>query len=75
MQLRMEQAMIFGNSKKFKGDDNKEIKQNRKDMPATDKLEVGKKDAIVERTKAKTKQTEDLAYKAKMKKDNKKKDC
>lgn len=64
--------MIFGNAKKFKGDSNKEIKMNRKDMPVTDPLEVGKKDAVVERTRAKTKQTEDLAYKSKMKKDNKK---
>jgi hypothetical protein len=64
--------MIFGNAKKFKGDSNKEIKINRKDMPVTDPLEVGKKDAAVERTRAKTKQTEDLAYKSKMKKDNKK---
>ncbi|HEY5236563.1 MAG TPA: hypothetical protein VIJ14_10320 [Rhabdochlamydiaceae bacterium] len=47
----------------------------RKDMPAVDKLTAGKKEAVVERTKAKTKQTENKAYMAKMKKDNKKKDC
>ncbi len=45
----------------------------RKDMPITDPLEVGKKDAIVERTRKKTKQVEDLKYMAKMKKDKKKK--
>lgn len=64
--------MIFGNTKKLKDDSNKEIKINRKGMPERDPLEVGKKDAIVERTKSKTKQTEDMAYKAKMKKDYKK---
>jgi hypothetical protein len=36
-------------------------------MPITDPLEVGKKNAVVERTRVKTKQTEDRAYKAKMK--------
>jgi hypothetical protein len=41
----------------------------RKDMPITDKLEVGKKDAVEERTRAKTKQKEDAAYKVKMKRD------
>jgi len=46
-------------------------KIKRKDMPVTDPLEVGKKDKVVERTRAKTKQTEDKAYKAKMKKDKK----
>jgi hypothetical protein len=74
MKLRMEQAMIFGNSKKFKGDSNVEIKEKRKDMPAVDKLTVGKREAVVERRKS-TKQPEDAAYKSKMKKDSKKKDC
>ncbi|HZY36270.1 MAG TPA: hypothetical protein VFE53_06455 [Mucilaginibacter sp.] len=63
--------MIYGNTKMFKHDSNKEIRMNRKGIPERDPLEVGKKDAIVERTKAKTKQTEDLAYKSKMKKDYK----
>ncbi len=43
----------------------------RKNMPITDPLEVGKKDAIVERTRKKTKQTEDMAYKSKIRKDKK----
>jgi len=34
-------------------------KMKRKDMRAQDPLEVGKKDAVEERTKKKTKQTED----------------
>ena len=61
--------MIFGNVKSFKGDKNVEVRVKRKEMPAQDPLEVGKHDKVVERTKAKTKQTEDKAYKAKMKKD------
>lgn len=45
----------------------KQIK--RKNMPITDPLEVGKKDAVMERTRKKTKKTEDIKYKDKMKKD------
>lgn len=41
----------------------------RKDMPAVDKLSVGKREAVEERTKKKTKQTEDRAYKVKMNRD------
>lgn len=41
----------------------------RKDMPIVDKLTAGKKEPIVERTRSKTKQTEDIKYKAKMRKD------
>lgn len=66
--------MMTGTKKKFKADNNVEVKLKKgKGMPAQDKLEVGKKDKVVERTKSKTKQKEDLAYKAKMKKDAKKK--
>lgn len=46
-------------------------KIKRKEMPITDPLEVGKKDAIVERTRKKTKQTEDVQYKAKMNRNKK----
>ena len=41
----------------------------RKDMPVVDPLTVGKREAVVERTRKKTKQTEDGAYKTKMEKD------
>jgi hypothetical protein len=43
----------------------------RKDMPAVNPLTAGKKEAVKERIKAKTKQTEDVKYKYKMKKDKK----
>ena len=43
----------------------------RKNMPEVDPLTAGKKEAIVERKRVKTKQTEDKAYKAKMRKDKK----
>lgn len=46
-------------------------KMARKDMHMTDSLEVGKKDAIVERTRQRTKQTEDMKYKVKVRKDKK----
>lgn len=42
---------------------------NRKDMPIVDPLTAGKREAVVERTRKKTKQTEDVKYKAKMRKD------
>lgn len=41
----------------------------RKDMPIVDPLTAGKREAVVERTRKKTKQTEDVKYKAKMRKD------
>lgn len=41
----------------------------RKDMPIVDPLTSGKREAVVERTRKKTKQTEDVKYKAKMRKD------
>ena len=41
----------------------------RKNMPIVDPLTAGKDDAVKERTRKKTKQTEDKAYKSKMKKD------
>lgn len=41
----------------------------RKDMPIVDPLSTGKREAVVERTRKKTKQTEDAAYKVKMKRD------
>lgn len=41
----------------------------RKDMPVVDPLTAGKREAVVERTRKKTKQTEDGKYKAKMRKD------
>lgn len=41
----------------------------RKDMPIVDPLTAGKREAVVERTRKKTKQTEDIKYKAKMRKD------
>ncbi len=41
----------------------------RKDMPIVDPLTVGKREAVEERTRKKTKQTEDAKYKVKMKKD------
>ena len=46
-------------------------KVKRKNMPVVDPLTAGKDDAVKERTRKKTKQTEDKAYKAKMKKDKK----
>ena len=81
MQQKLEQAkMAYENMKtkkkivdKEKVSGGKVVK--RKDMPSIDKLTAGKKEAVVERTKSKTKQTEDKAYMSKMKKDNKKKDC
>jgi hypothetical protein len=41
----------------------------RKNMPIVDPLTAGKDDPIKERTRKKTKQTEDDKYKAKMRKD------
>jgi hypothetical protein len=41
----------------------------RKEMPVVDPLTVGKREAIEERKRGKTKQTEDVKYKAKMRKD------
>jgi hypothetical protein len=38
-------------------------------MPIVDPLTSGKREAVVERTRKKTKQTEDVKYKAKMRKD------
>lgn len=41
----------------------------RKDMPVVDPLTSGKREAVEERTRKKTKQTEDVKYKSKMAKD------
>jgi len=41
----------------------------RKDMPIVDPLTAGKREAVHERTRKKTPQPEDRAYKAKMRKD------
>jgi hypothetical protein len=41
----------------------------RKDMPIVDPLTVGKREAVEERKRGKTKQTEDMKYKTKMRKD------
>ena len=41
----------------------------RKDMPIRDPLTAGKDDPIKERTRKKTKQTEDVKYKSKVRKD------
>lgn len=41
----------------------------RKDMPIVDPLTAGKREAVHERTRTKTPQTEDKAYKVKMRKD------
>ena len=41
----------------------------RKDMPIVDPLTAGKREAVEERKRGKTKQTEDVKYKKKMQKD------
>jgi hypothetical protein len=60
-------------SKHKKGKDEERMpggkKVKRKDMPIVDPLTSGKREAVVERTRKKTKQTEDAKYKVKMRKD------